>query len=635
MWSHSHFWPHRTTHVPFPSTLLLKHSSTYSPLTSIPNYPPFDPQNVRSIIYLFIGPIRALFNSPHSEKQLPLFRRDSYHQIMAAPFPNRHPPSTEPNSATPNSPRIRDWGRTGEPGSAFNGLTRTSRGRGMPNRGNRGGRGGRGRPPTEPSNNIPHPPKVDHSSKTKVAPSPAIPPKPTIPQTPVISTPTNTAKVKPTSNRASRVNPILVVDSSSITEQAPSSATGSPSPRPPNRRRRSQQHNKVPPAAVAKLDVPNSHFPRIRRSRSGPASPSSATLKDIPPHLTPSEPSFEARTDIDALVERVRAVAMAENRPTTPGSHIDWAGDEDDTLPDLDDWGVATDSNSLAIGMSPLSVDGLTSLPEPAVQPPVVTQSRAIRPTTVVNPNSNINNSIPISKQNTLPNAPPQVSNAPSFLNDRRNLTRAHAPKPLQLNDHKPVIEGSQRFPILSAPYDHTFGLGISPPPKPHTSTSEHFKLPLHPSLPPKPVSAVETQPKPGIGAVPMRTPVPVMKPVENLEAKAAFLVIPPVDQQHTKLDIPVNPVPQDIVQSVPPPSSDYAPPSTEGSLQEGLAESIHAPKDLSPAASQISRPLNNVSSPTFNPTHSRNHLVGPLCPPYSVNGFARGFSRSGSSTPR
>ncbi|KAI6035230.1 hypothetical protein F5J12DRAFT_778731 [Pisolithus orientalis] len=50
----------------------------------------------------------------------------------------------------------------------------------------------------------------------------------------------------------------------------------------------------------------------------------------------------EVRHDIEALVERVRAVAMAENRPTTPGSHIDWAGDEDDSLPDLDDWGVTT-----------------------------------------------------------------------------------------------------------------------------------------------------------------------------------------------------------------------------------------------------------------------------------------------------
>jgi hypothetical protein len=33
-----------------------------------------------------------------------------------------------------------------------------------------------------------------------------------------------------------------------------------------------------------------------------------------------------------------------DHRPSTPGSHIDWAGDEDDSLPDLDDWGVPSSS---------------------------------------------------------------------------------------------------------------------------------------------------------------------------------------------------------------------------------------------------------------------------------------------------
>ncbi|KAI6130505.1 hypothetical protein EDD16DRAFT_1470460, partial [Pisolithus croceorrhizus] len=75
------------------------------------------------------------------------------------------------------------------------------------------------------------------------------------------------------------------------------------------------------------------------------------------------------RHDIEAFVERVRAVAMAENRPTTPGSHIDWAGDEDDSLPDLDDWGVTTThivaDGERDEGISPILGDTLKQLPEP------------------------------------------------------------------------------------------------------------------------------------------------------------------------------------------------------------------------------------------------------------------------------
>jgi len=69
--------------------------------------------------------------------------------------------------------------------------------------------------------------------------------------------------------------------------------------------------------------------------------------------------------NIDALVERVRAVAMAENRPSTPGSHIDWAGDDDDSLPDLDDWGIPSlVDHKAAQVISPIMVDGLKPLPE-------------------------------------------------------------------------------------------------------------------------------------------------------------------------------------------------------------------------------------------------------------------------------
>ncbi|KAL4076001.1 hypothetical protein J3A83DRAFT_2098628 [Scleroderma citrinum] len=90
--------------------------------------------------------------------------------------------------------------------------------------------------------------------------------------------------------------------------------------------------------------------------------------KDVPPHQAAAHEA-EVRHDIEALVERVRAVAMAENRPITPGSHIDWAGEEDDSLPDLDDWGVTT-TNPTVNGegdedISPILGDALKQLPEP------------------------------------------------------------------------------------------------------------------------------------------------------------------------------------------------------------------------------------------------------------------------------
>jgi len=73
--------------------------------------------------------------------------------------------------------------------------------------------------------------------------------------------------------------------------------------------------------------------------------------------------SVNLNKDIDALVERVRAVAMAENRPSTPGSHIDWAGEDDDSLPDLDDWGITTTHSKIPV-ISPIIINGLKPLPE-------------------------------------------------------------------------------------------------------------------------------------------------------------------------------------------------------------------------------------------------------------------------------
>lgn len=152
-------------------------------------------------------------------------------------------------------------------------------------------------------------------------------------------------------NRNSQQVPSVVVPP----PESPAGSAPSTS-KPQNRRKRSQNpKNSRPPVLDDSLLKPQKQ--KFRAPHSAPAT------RDPPPHLSNH---FDIRTDIDALVERVRAVAMADNRPTTPGSHIDWAGDEDDTLPDLDDWGVKT-SPKLQENVeliSPIIVEGLKPLPD-------------------------------------------------------------------------------------------------------------------------------------------------------------------------------------------------------------------------------------------------------------------------------
>ena len=73
------------------------------------------------------------------------------------------------------------------------------------------------------------------------------------------------------------------------------------------------------------------------------------TGKHLSPHLsapTSTMTAAEPKTDIDALVKRVRAMSM--DRPYTPGCNIDRA--DDDSLPDLNSWGY---SDSVATPVKP------------------------------------------------------------------------------------------------------------------------------------------------------------------------------------------------------------------------------------------------------------------------------------------
>lgn len=194
-------------------------------------------------------------------------------------------------------------------------------------RGNRGSRG-RGR-----GGNSGGPPRKDSATASQ---DPAAPPPKVVVDPP---TATNTpAEPSPTLEPASRPQPIkknaatVSEDSTSVSSQAIA--------RPPNRRRKSQ-HGRHLSASSNNQSKLLSAQPSSRKASTAPPSPNHA--KDLPPHLTTvrsTASTTELKSDLDALVERFRAGAM--DRPHTPGSHIDWA-DDDDSLPDLNEWGYTGD----------------------------------------------------------------------------------------------------------------------------------------------------------------------------------------------------------------------------------------------------------------------------------------------------
>ncbi|KAG6855047.1 hypothetical protein C0991_005976 [Blastosporella zonata] len=270
---------------------------------------------------------------------------------MDAPAPSQ-PPSSAAGSST-------NWARSGEPGSTFSGLSRGGRGRGS-GRG-RGGRGGRGgpreiKPGDDSTTDKPNITSTSKSTATPIAKPVSLPAPSASEKTAPASTVPAAVRPKGNPRRASRSNPpAVVLPVSADTANNPNASRSS------NRRRRSQSGKPAP--TLAKINVPShdDNLLRPQRPRMGSV-PHTAPIKDAPPHL-PGSP-FQKRADIDALVERVRAVAM-DNRPNTPGSHIDWAGSDDDSLPDLEDWGIPStkvvkNENGL---ISPLAVSGLRPLP--------------------------------------------------------------------------------------------------------------------------------------------------------------------------------------------------------------------------------------------------------------------------------
>jgi hypothetical protein len=301
----------------------------------------------------------------------------------------------------------------------------------------------------------------------------------------------------PRGRRGSRLGkqiPTLVIDPSSPTtpslpsntQHAPPSTAPLPESRTASQRghRRPRNHNRT---ASSRSSVSGQDDPVQPPNTAAPS------LKQVPPHLAavpataaPDIPSFPHK--VDNLVDRMRA--MATSRASSPGSHHDWAeDDDDDTLPDLDDWFVGsflnkyvrlrdlsrgytttktaitaneTIESDLPEAMSPILQNDLRRLPDLA-------EAIAV-PTAISNPES----------QQTLPIVAEADQRTSSSMLD----SQASGIPSTNSDDAKDVGETQNKASNV-APSE------AASTPRVHDESTLSTK-PLHPSLPPKP-SAITT----------------------------------------------------------------------------------------------------------------------------------------------
>lgn len=525
------------------------------------------------------------------------------------------------------SPR---WGRTGEPGSAFSGLSRArgTRGRGI--------RSGRGR-----ARELEGPSEVDISSTEFNNSQSSTSPSTKSSISPFLSTPTpvelnlppsSSSKPKSAPRRGSRA--MHVTSAPQINESAVTASASASTPSKATHKRRRSQAGKpafhVPPK-------PNA--PRLTdtplRSNKIHHELHTETLKHIPPpHLNGK---FDVRNDIDALVERVRAVAM-DNRPSTPKSHIDWAVDDDDTLPDLDDWGVSASSLTTQLdGISPIIVDGLRSLPEFAANSTVSSPLKQVEAVTV-QPIMDVQS---ISVNGMAPDTVP-----PNPRSSREDDIESNVSSQSRANCD----------PHTAIPLDSN-------------SLQPNASLFLHPSLPNKPLSVdsigqhtSELRPRAslmGFVSQPTSPITPMMDPSgmpgrspansKQIDAQESFEAnernaatwTPESRLKGPEHLIVVEPVTESAILNV---SPNWEPGYTltdQEPSPSGLHASMHAPKSI---VNSVSTPVNlstHADSRTHDPihTHTRAHTVGrsplPISTIHGQGDYISRATRSGYTTPK
>ena len=512
------------------------------------------------------------------------------------------------------SPR---WGRIGEPGSAFNGLSR-GRGRG---RGNRGGRG-RAREAREGQSDVDISRTQLDNSQSSTSPSTKslIPPslssptpgKPNLP-------PSFSPKQKSAPRRGSRT--IHVTTAPQINESAVTASVSTPA-KETQKRRRSQAGKSafhVPPKANAPMLTDTLRSNKIHHESH------SETLKHIPPHLNGK---FDVRNDIDALVERVRAAAM-DNRPSTPKSHIDWAVDDDDTLPDLDDWGVTTSSLTTQLeGISPIIVDGLRSLPEFAANstvPSPLKQIEAVSVQPIMDvQSSSVNGMVP----DTVPPNPRSTREEDIELKFSSESMAKYDPQtavPLDSNSLQP---------------NASLSLHPSLPNKPHElrPRASLMRFVSHPTSPITPMM--------DLSGMPGRSPAVNSKQTGTQDSvEVAFdhkvaTCTPEPRLKHPEHLTVVEPISESVNLNL---SPNWEPGYTQTAQElspSGLRASMHAPKSI---VNSVSTPANlstHADSRTHDPfrTHTRAHTIGRSPLPNSTihrqDDFISRVTRSGNTTP-
>ncbi|KAA1466273.1 hypothetical protein DENSPDRAFT_22948 [Dentipellis sp. KUC8613] len=594
------------------------------------------------------------------------------------------PPQIPPASG-PAAPRGTDWGRSGERGSAFRGMGRGRGGRGGDRA--RGGRGG-GRS-TGSGRNSRGAGAAPESGGGKPAnpppsarPEPAAPAKSSAPAVQSSPSADASAKTKPAPRRASaRKVPALNVEPASPVTDSFKAPAGAPSatpssPRPSQRRRRSHQQKASISSSASKQSLTVDAAAASARTtkgkaRSDPASPHLSS-KDMPPHLSasadPTVTSFD-KANIDSLVERMRAVAM-ENRPHTPGSHIDWA-DDDDTLPDLDDWGVpsstvastgpsdtspdtaATAASKLQL-MSPILDDSLKQLPalDKAASP--LLSAASLSPTFA--PTDGLNakgDATPAGRGHRVTH-----DGTPTLSLGRNDGPRSPR-SPVKLSSPQP------RSPQPRSPRMQSKGIVNGHAKPPHIGVendSRPPRLPLHPSLPPKPVTSFDTrQPKSPLRDAPPHhapnnvhhqlppKPIIALSPPPSATKESAppslvDLSHPPSSAEQPPAQPEENPVSKAAPEPEPEPEPKPVPTPTIDVVEQlveegpGLEASMHAPK-MSASETEISSLVPQQTpphtAPPFNPSHGRSRTLGR--PPF-VNGSGSALPHrmyhSGTNTP-
>ncbi|OCH84174.1 hypothetical protein OBBRIDRAFT_829604 [Obba rivulosa] len=557
---------------------------------------------------------------------------------MASPL-NPSAASGGGSPALPNQPASgrSNWGKNNTPGSAFRGI---SRGR-TPRGGGRGPRGGRSASGKGPSSDRPEAsgPRSNTESGKNGAPAdillarsstltPSVPPtSSTLPPPPnsLPSRPKPSPRKAPEPRRKASAGP-----SDPITPTTPNPPYTT-STRPSTRRRRSQNGGKpaapVAPPKPAPVPEPN---PSSNRAKT--------THREPPPHIHVSDVTYThgVAHDVEVLVEHVRSMAI--ERPHTPGSHIDWAGDEDDSLPDLDDWGITstltdrTSSSDKASAstkdttISPILEDTLKPLPSLELSTAATSPASTKAADELLESVSEAPEDTPKAEKAEATEKPVSEAVPPQPDKDKPKPRRASRAKNVRRDSKSEVVDKAGNGIKEPAPEPHApiFSGKAAEPAKshpaetvPNTSPAKiAAQAPLHPSLPPKPTVAPAPRRNSRANQTELQSkPVPGQQPPEPKATEVASPSValkPAVSEERPVKSTP----PESVLEtSIPVPSTVRSP-----KADERLAKSLPADHDLqssarspAPDARQAKSPIPGLdasSTRSSTPGHTSSHSV-------------------------